>query len=106
MRRPDRSSLAVTWNSHPIASLSCETIGHLFEEQVDRTPDAIAIQLGSDQLTYRELDCRSNQLARVLVERGVKPETLVAVCFERSPDMIISMLAVLKAGAGYLPLDP
>jgi amino acid adenylation domain-containing protein len=106
MTSPERSSLAVTWNAHSVASPIGETIGHLFEEQSDRTPDATAIQLGSDRLTYRELEHRSNQLARVLVEQGVKPETLVAVCFERSPDMIISMLAVLKAGAGYLPLDP
>jgi amino acid adenylation domain-containing protein len=98
--------LVERWNPHPVASFPCDTISRAFEQQADRTPDSIAIQLGCDRMTYRELDRRSNQLARILLRHELKPDSLVAVCFERSLEMIVSMLAVLKAGAGYLPIDP
>lgn len=83
-----------------------ETLHRSFERQADRTPDAIAVQFGSNRLTYRELDERSNQLARLLSVRGLERDSLVAICLERSLELIVSMLAVVKAGAGYLPLDP
>lgn len=83
-----------------------ETLHRSFERQADRTPDAIAVQFGSNHSTYRELDERSNQLARLLSLRGLERDSLVAICLERSLELIVSMLAVLKAGAGYLPLDP
>jgi amino acid adenylation domain-containing protein len=100
------SLLVAKWNPCAVASFQCETIGRSFERQVESTPDGIAIQLGCDCMTYRELDRRSNQLARILLRYRLKPDSLVAVCFERSLEMIVSMLAVLKAGAGYLPIDP
>src|SRR5580704_8395958 len=100
------SSLIAKWNPHSVAPFQCETISRSFELQAGRTPNGIAIQLGSDCLTYSELDRRSNQLARTLLKYGLEPDSLVAVCFERSPEMIVSMLAILKAGAGYLPIDP
>jgi non-ribosomal peptide synthetase component F len=100
------SSLIARWNPHSAASFPRETISRTFERQADDTPENIAIQLGHDRMTYRELDRRSNQLARILLRSGLKRDSLVAVCFERSLEMIVSMLAVLKAGAGYLPIDP
>jgi amino acid adenylation domain-containing protein len=100
------SLLIARWNPHSVAPLRCETISGSFEQQVERTPDSIAIQIGRDSMTYRELDRRSNQLARILLRYRLEPDSLVAVCFERSLEMIVSMLAILKAGAGYLPIDP
>ena len=85
---------------------SCETLSRAFEQQAARTPDGVAVQLGDDCLTYRELDQRSNQLARTLRKHDLPSDGLVAVCFERSLDLIVSILAVLKAGAAYLPIDP
>jgi len=81
------------------------SIVQVFEEQAARTPDNVAVQMGADRLTYRDLNERSNQLARTLQRRGVTPSSLVATSFERSPNMIVAMLAVLKASAGYVPLD-
>ncbi|AFZ33414.1 Non-ribosomal peptide synthase (plasmid) [Gloeocapsa sp. PCC 7428] len=77
----------------------------LFEQQVERTPDAIAV-VGKQQLTYQELNARANQLAYYLRSIGVKPDTIVGLCVERSSEMIVGLLGILKAGAAYLPLDP
>ena len=81
-------------------------VHQLFEQQVQRTPDAIAATDGKVSLSYAELDRRANQLARFLQKRGVKPQTLVGVCLERSVDMLVAVLGVLKAGAAYVPIDP
>jgi amino acid adenylation domain-containing protein len=81
-------------------------VHELFEEQVERTPRAIAVVCGEERLTYEELNARANRLAHHLLDRGVKPEDAVAICMERSPEMSIGLLGVLKAGAAYLPLDP
>ncbi|BAY41877.1 amino acid adenylation domain-containing protein (plasmid) [Nostoc sp. NIES-2111] len=78
----------------------------LFEAQVEKTPDAVAVVFENQQLTYRELNAKANQLAHHLQKLGVKPEVLVGICVERSLFMVISILAVLKAGGAYLPLDP
>jgi amino acid adenylation domain-containing protein len=78
----------------------------LFEQQVARRPDAVAVSCGSQSWTYRELDERANRLARHLVERGVGPDTLVGLCMGRSLAMIEGLLAILKAGGAYVPLDP
>ena len=78
----------------------------LFEQQVARRPDAVAVSCGSQSWTYRELDERANRLARHLVERGVGPDTLVGLCTGRSLAMIEGLLAILKAGGAYVPLDP
>jgi amino acid adenylation domain-containing protein len=81
-------------------------IHQLFEAQVERTPDAIAVVLEAEQLTYGELNRRANQLAHHLRALGVGPEVLVAICLERSLEMVIGLLGILKAGGAFVPLDP
>jgi len=76
------------------------------EDQVERTPDAPALTLGPEQISYRELNSRSNRLAHFLREQGVGPESLIGVCLDRSFDSVVSLLAILKSGGTYLPLDP
>ncbi len=82
------------------------TIADQFKQQVAKTPDAIAVVAKDRQLSYRELDESSNRLARHLQSLGVKPDTLVGVAMGRSETLIVSLLGILKAGAGYVPLDP
>ncbi|APR76993.1 Non-ribosomal peptide synthetase module, pyoverdine [Minicystis rosea] len=77
----------------------------LFEAAAQRTPDAVALSLDNERLTYRALDARGNQLAHELVARGVGPNALVGVCLDRSIDMIVAILGVLKAGGAYVPID-
>jgi non-ribosomal peptide synthetase component F len=81
------------------------TIADLFAQQVARTPEAIAVAAGNQQLSYRELDERSNRLASQLQGLDVKPGTLVGVAMERSEALVVSLLAILKSGAAYVPLD-
>jgi amino acid adenylation domain-containing protein/thioester reductase-like protein len=81
-------------------------IHQLFEAQARRTPDSIALIHGERRLTYLELNAKANQLARYLRERGVCREHPVGICMERSPEMVLGVLAILKAGAAYVPLDP
>jgi amino acid adenylation domain-containing protein/FkbM family methyltransferase len=83
-----------------------KTIVQLFEEQVARTPDALAVSSDAGKLTYAELNERASQLARHLVDCGVRPEVRVAICMERSAEMVVGLLAILKAGGAYVPLDP
>jgi amino acid adenylation domain-containing protein len=78
----------------------------LFETQTARTPEATAVVFGNAQLSYHDLNARANQLARELLRLGAGPDSLVGVCLERSPEMVVAVLATLKAGAAYLPLDP
>ncbi|WP_431972716.1 amino acid adenylation domain-containing protein, partial [Nocardia sp. bgisy134] len=78
----------------------------LFDAQVARTPDAVAVVCGDVRLTYAELDARINRLARLLIARGVGPETHVAVAMRRSIDLLVGMYAIVKAGGAYVPLDP
>jgi amino acid adenylation domain-containing protein/non-ribosomal peptide synthase protein (TIGR01720 family) len=78
----------------------------LFEAQVEQTPDAVAVVFENQQLTYQELNQRANQLAHYLQQLGVKPEVLVGLCIERSLEMVIGILGILKAGGTYVPLDP
>ncbi|MFB2922783.1 MULTISPECIES: amino acid adenylation domain-containing protein [Aerosakkonema] len=82
------------------------SIHQLFETQVEQTPDTVAVIFKDEQLTYRELNTKANQLAHHLQALGVKPETLVGICVERSLEMIIGLLGILKAGAAYVPIDP
>ncbi|MEO9239671.1 MAG: amino acid adenylation domain-containing protein, partial [Jatrophihabitantaceae bacterium] len=88
------------------AELPTGTLTELFQAQVRRSPDAIAAVQDGAQLSYRELNARSNQLAGLLVELGVAPEVLVGISMQPSIDRLVALLAVLKAGGGYLPLDP
>ena len=77
-----------------------------FEAQAARTPDAIALTFEQQHLTYRELNERANQLAHHLRQLGVKPETLVGLFIERSLDLVMGLLGILKAGGVYVPMDP
>ncbi|GAK54267.1 NcpB protein [Candidatus Moduliflexus flocculans] len=88
----------------PNSSMKC--VHQLFEEQVERTPNAIALVFDEQYLTYQQLNRKANQLAHYLQRHGVEPETLVGICMERSFEMIIGLLGVLKAGGAYLPLVP
>jgi len=101
----DRQQLAA-WNDTTAPYPADKTIHEVFADWARRTPDATALVLGQQSLTYHALDARSNQLARSLREIGVGPETLVGICVERSLEMVIAVLGVLKAGGAYLPLDP
>ncbi|EPR07516.1 non-ribosomal peptide synthetase, partial [Ruminiclostridium papyrosolvens] len=83
-----------------------KTISCVFEEQVQKTPDNVAVMFGDKKLTYRELNQRANSLARVLRKQGVKGDSIVAVMLDRSLEMITGILAVLKAGGAYLPVSP
>ncbi|PSL42361.1 amino acid adenylation domain-containing protein, partial [Chitinophaga niastensis] len=87
-------------------SLEGKTFIHLFAEQVITTPDAVAVVFEEMQLTYRELDEYSNQLAHYLYDKGIQRDVLVPVCIEQSTDMLIAILAILKAGGAYVPVDP
>lgn len=81
-------------------------VHELFEKQVERSPEAVAVVSGQTQFTYRELNARANQLARFLKRFGVGPDSLVGLCVDRSPEMIVGILGILKAGAGYVPMEP
>jgi amino acid adenylation domain-containing protein len=96
----------LAWNQTEAEYPRHKTIGQLFEEQVDRTPDAIALVAGECSFSYRELDARANRLAGDLQSRGIGPDTLVGVAIERSHELIVALLATLKAGGAYVPIDP
>ncbi|WP_411269155.1 AMP-binding protein [Rhodococcus sp. MTM3W5.2] len=103
----ERHRVLVEWNApDPDAVAEDMTVPELFARQVERVPDAVAVVCGDRSLTYAELDRESNRLARVLISRGVGPETVVAVALPRSADLIVALLGVLKAGGAYLPIDP
>jgi arthrofactin-type cyclic lipopeptide synthetase B len=102
----ERHTLLVEFNSTQVHYNLDQTLHGLFEAQVERTPDAIAVKAGDLQLTYQALNERANRLAHHLRERGVQPDSRVGICVERGLDMVIGLLAILKAGGGYVPLDP
>jgi len=102
----ERHQLLIEWNNTQVDYPKDKCIHQLFEEQVEKTPDAVAVVFDSEQLTYRELNSRANQLARYLQKLGVKPESLVGICVERSVEMMVGLLGILKAGGAYVPLDP
>ena len=106
MSKTERHQLLVEWNDTQAVYPKDSCIHELFEEQVDRTPDAVAVVFEDEQLTYRELNHRANQFAHYLQKLGVRPEVLVGICVERSLEMIIGLLGILKAGGAYVPLDP
>ena len=96
----------VAWNSTQASYPEEKTIHQLFEEQARRSPGNTAVVFGDTRLTYREVDERANQLAHHLRNQGVKADTLVAMCLNKSAEMIVALLGVLKAGGAYLPMDP
>ncbi|MFL9459672.1 non-ribosomal peptide synthase/polyketide synthase [Scytonema tolypothrichoides VB-61278_2] len=101
----ERHQLLVEWNSAQVNYSQDKCIHQLFEEQVQRTPDAVAVVFGNQQLTYQQLNTRANQLAHYLRSLGVKADVLVGLCVERSPLTIVGILGILKAGGAYVPLD-
>jgi amino acid adenylation domain-containing protein len=102
----DRQQLLVEWNRTQTNYPHTKCIHHLFEEQVQLTPDAIAIEFNQQHLTYRELNDLANQLANYLISLRVGADTLVGICVERSLEMIVGLLGILKAGGAYVPVDP
>ncbi|NEO35901.1 MAG: amino acid adenylation domain-containing protein [Moorea sp. SIOASIH] len=102
----ERHQLLVEWNDTASEYPKEKCIHQLFEEQVEKTPDAVAVVFGQEQLTYHQLNQRANQLAHHLLSMGVRPEVLVGICVERSVQMVVGLLGILKAGGAYVPLDP
>jgi natural product biosynthesis luciferase-like monooxygenase protein len=102
----DVGSIFRIWNNteRPLPGPHC--VHEAFEAQVDRTPDKVALVDGSRSLTYRELDRRANHVAQALIANGAKPDQMVGIYVERSAEMMIGLLGVLKAGAAYVPMDP
>ncbi|MFI1338495.1 amino acid adenylation domain-containing protein, partial [Streptomyces sp. NPDC020845] len=101
----ERRQLLVEWNdtAHAVPDV---VVPELFEAQVARTPDAMAVVCEGEELSYGELNVRANRLARYLIGQGAGPERLVAVALPRSVDLVVALLAVMKSGAGYVPVDP
>lgn len=93
----ERHQLLVEWNDTQTDFPKDKCIHHLFEEQVEQSPDQIAVVFENQQLTYRELNAKANQLAHYLQILGVKLEVLVGICMERSCEMVIGLLGILKA---------
>ncbi|WP_194813355.1 non-ribosomal peptide synthase/polyketide synthase [Nocardia sp. XZ_19_385] len=101
----ERERVLERWNE-TTADVPELSLIELFQTQVDRSPDAVAVLCGDTELTYGDLDSRADQLAHFLVTLGVGPDSIVAVALPRSAELIVALLAVLKAGGGYLPIDP
>ena len=102
----ERRQVLELFNATETAYPQKKLIHELFEEQVERTPDAVAVIYEQVSLKYSELNAKANQLARYLRERGVGPDQLVGICVERSLEMVVGLLGILKAGGAYVPLDP
>ncbi|WP_247263195.1 MULTISPECIES: non-ribosomal peptide synthetase [Pseudomonas] len=98
--------LLVTFNDTLLVYPQAQTVHGLFEAQVQRTPDALAVVHGGRRLTYRELNEQANRLAHTLRKQGVQPDSRVGICVDRGAEMVVGLLAILKAGGGYVPLDP
>jgi amino acid adenylation domain-containing protein/non-ribosomal peptide synthase protein (TIGR01720 family) len=101
----EQSELLNTFNSSKVDYPENKSIVDLFEEQVSKSPETIALVIEGEQLTYKELNERANQLAWYLQSRGVDADTMVPICTERSSKMIVGILAIMKAGAAYVPID-
>jgi amino acid adenylation domain-containing protein/non-ribosomal peptide synthase protein (TIGR01720 family) len=102
----ERQQLLVEWNNITADYPQDTCLHELFEAQVERTPDAVAVVCNGQQLTYSALNLRANQLAHYLRALGVGPEVCVGLCVERSLEMVVGLLGILKAGGAYVPLDP
>ena len=106
MSEAERHQLLIEWNATQSDYPKYKCIHPLFEDQAERAPDSVAIIFENQQLSYGDLNHRANQLAHYLRRQGVGTETRVAICLKRSIEMIVGLLAVLKAGCAYVPLDP
>jgi amino acid adenylation domain-containing protein len=102
----ERRQVIESFNATQAAYPQEKLIHELFEEQVERTPAAVAVAYEGHSLTYAELNARTNQLARYLTEEGVGPDQLVGICVERGLEMVVGLLGILKSGGAYVPLDP
>jgi len=106
LKSDELQKLLIEWNDTETELPRNTCIHHLFEAQSERTPDGVAVAFNEEQLTYRQLNARSNQVAHRLAKLGVEPDVLVGICVERCLEMIIGLLGILKAGGAYVPLDP
>ncbi|RIK37175.1 MAG: non-ribosomal peptide synthetase, partial [Chloroflexi bacterium] len=102
----ERQRLLVEWNDTGSGYPQAVSVDTLFKRQVELNADRVAMVYGGEQLTYNELDRRANRLACYLRTRGIGPESLVGLCLDRSPAMVVAILGIVKAGGAYLPLDP
>ena len=102
----ERQQQLIDWNATAAAYPKEQSLPQLFEAQVAERPEAVAVVCGDEQVTYAQLNQRTNQLAHYLRRHGVGPEVRVGVCLERGVDLVVSLLAILKAGGAYVPLDP
>ena len=106
LTKAERNQILVAWNRTRRDYPRGKRLHELFEEQVERTPESVAVVYESQELSYRELNRRANRLASYLRSLGVGPEVVVGLCLDRSVEMVVGLLGVLKSGGGYLPLDP
>ncbi|ARS59355.1 non-ribosomal peptide synthetase (plasmid) [Ralstonia solanacearum FJAT-91] len=104
--KDERAQLLESWNETKAAYPDASTIHGLFEAQVRRTPEAIAVEHEGRQVSYAELNARANRVAHALIGLGVGPDARVGLCAERSVELVVGLLGILKAGGGYVPLDP
>ncbi|MGK7931603.1 MAG: amino acid adenylation domain-containing protein, partial [Microcystaceae cyanobacterium] len=102
----EKQQILVEWNNTEADYPREKCIHVLFEEQVLKTPNAVAVVYEEEQLTYEQLNQKANQLGHYLIKQGVKPDSLVGICVERSLEMIVGLLGILKAGVAYVPIDP
>ena len=103
---PERHQQLIKWNDTQMDYPQDKCIHELFEEQAEQHPDNIALIFEDEELTYKALNERANQVAHYLIAQGVKPDTLVGLCVERSLEMVIGLIGILKAGGAYVPIDP
>lgn len=106
MSVPQRQKVMVDWNATALDYPVDATLHSEFARQAAETPDAIAVKFADNELTYAEVDDRSNQIARYLQSQGVTGGDLIGICVERSSQMLVNLYAIMKSGAGYIPLDP
>jgi amino acid adenylation domain-containing protein len=106
LSKTEKDRLIHAWNNTEKSYDDISLVHCLFEKRVEKTPKATALVFGEQQISYHELDIKANKLANILRKRGIAKDDIVAISSERSIEMIIGILAILKAGAAYLPLDP
>ncbi|MCB4784421.1 MAG: condensation domain-containing protein, partial [Sulfurovum sp.] len=106
LTKQEEQQLLIEYNDTKVDYPKEKTIHQLFEAQVKLNPENVAVVYEDEELTYKQLNTKSNQLAHYLIEQGVEPDSLVAICVDRSLDMMIGLLAILKAGGAYVPIDP